>query len=180
MKARREGRHPRKRFRLRRASAPAVLGIVLLACLYGFGIYALTGNAGAAPRNGVSSAPPSEPITTEQITTEKTKSKASCTKPDGCRPPADVAPDGVFLCYSKFQVVPGVWPQDAAADLHEAGYWYPFAVPGNVEGGPNLGAYHLECNPIGSTTGEVVNENGEVFPASYATPDTIGYYPLVA
>lgn len=97
-----------------------------------------------------------------------------------CQVPVDDAPDGVFLCYSKFQVVPNVWPQGQAAELLAAGYWYPSAVPGNDPMFPNLGKYHLVCNAPGTPTGMVVNENGEVFPESYAhQPGAIGYYPLV-
>ena len=86
----------------------------------------------------------------------------------------------MFLCYSKSQTIPGVWPQDQAADLLAAGYWYPSAVAGNVPGGPNLGDYHLVCNATGTPTHKVVNENGEVFPDTYPTGDSIGYYPLVS
>jgi hypothetical protein len=88
-------------------------------------------------------------------------------------------PDEVFLCYSKFQVEPGVWPADVARKLLAAGYYLPTAVKGNVPGGTNLGGYHLVCNAPASTTGEVVNENGIVFPGAVAG-DTLGYYPLGA
>ena len=94
-----------------------------------------------------------------------------------CQVPVDDAPDGVFLCYSKFQVLPGNWPVDQAALLLKEGYWYPDALPGNVPGGPNLGKYHLVCNATGTPTDKVVNENGEVFPSTY--PGSLGYYPLL-
>lgn len=53
----------------------------------------------------------------------------------------------VFLCYSKWQVEPGVWSYDMAHDLFtNDGYWLPFAVAGNVPFGTNIGGYHLVCN----------------------------------
>jgi len=88
-------------------------------------------------------------------------------------------PDAVFLSYSKFQVDPGVWAPDIAAALLAGGYYLPTAVKGNVPGGTNIGDYHLVCNAPAASTGEVVNENGEVFPGSVAG-DTLGYYPLGA
>src|SRR5574340_1603900 len=66
-------------------------------------------------------------------------------------PGAAVAPaapeDSTFLCYSAYQVDPGVWPVSQAQILYTTfGYWQPFAVKGNVTGGTNVGAYHLTCN----------------------------------
>jgi hypothetical protein len=129
--------------------------------------------------------PPCSGPSVERVTTGNQDSSVSA--PTGfiaagataCQVPVDDAPDGVFLCYSKFQVVPNVWPQDQAAMLLAAGYWYPNAVPGNDPMFPNLGKYHLVCNAPGTSTGMVVNENGEVFPEAYAhQPGAIGYYPL--
>ena len=88
-------------------------------------------------------------------------------------------PDNVFLCYSKFQVIPGVWPPAQAKELLAQGYYYPVAVKGNEPGGTNLGEYHLVCNAAAATPGQVVNENGMVLPAALAG-DTLGYYPLGA
>ena len=86
--------------------------------------------------------------------------------------------DDIFLCYSKFQVEPGHWAPDQAADLLAAGYWYPNAVPGNVDGGTNLGDYHLVCNAPGTPTGDYLNLNGEVVSKDVAD-DNLGYYPIV-
>jgi hypothetical protein len=91
-------------------------------------------------------------------------------------PPVVNLPDGVFLCYSKFQTEPGVWMQDQAAELLAAGYWYPNALPGNVDGGTNVGSFHLVCNASGTPTGMFVNENGEVVSADYAARN-LGHYP---
>jgi hypothetical protein len=59
-----------------------------------------------------------------------------------------------FLCYSKFEVDPGVWPlaktsssiHDTASALLGTGYWSPFAeksVPTRTE---LPGGYYLICN----------------------------------
>jgi hypothetical protein len=105
---------------------------------------------------------------------------AAATAATGCGviPLAD-EPDNVFLCYSKFQVDPGVWPPEQAAQLLAAGYYYPVAVLGNVPGATNLGGYHLVCNGKAAASGDVVNENGLVLPA-FVAGDTLGYYPLGA
>lgn len=55
-------------------------------------------------------------------------------------------PDSAFLCYSAFQDNPGVWSMPVATQLLGQGYWSPYAVPGNVAGGTNIGGYHLTCN----------------------------------
>lgn len=51
-----------------------------------------------------------------------------------------------FLCYSKYQVQPGVWDAKTATALMAEGYWLPTAVDGNVDGGTNVGSYNLQCN----------------------------------
>jgi hypothetical protein len=93
-------------------------------------------------------------------------------------PPAANPPDGILLCYSKAQTEPGVWMQDQAAELLAAGYYYPKALPGNVDGGTNLGSFHLVCNASGTPTGMFVNENGEVVSVEHADHN-LGYYPQV-
>jgi hypothetical protein len=84
--------------------------------------------------------------------------------------------DGIFLCYSKFQVVPGVWSPDVAAQLLADGYWYPDALPGNIDGGTNVGSFNLQCNAAGTPTGMFVNLNGEVVGPDVAAQN-LGYYP---
>src|SRR4051794_10358596 len=54
-------------------------------------------------------------------------------------------PDGVFLCYSKFQNDPGVWLAPDALPLAAAGYWRPYAVRGNASS-TRLGPFALVCN----------------------------------
>src|SRR5206468_8864684 len=56
------------------------------------------------------------------------------------------APDGAFLCYSRFQVDPGVWPAAEAAALLARGYWRPTATLGTLSA-TRLGPYSLVCNP---------------------------------
>jgi hypothetical protein len=53
----------------------------------------------------------------------------------------------VFLCYSKFNDDPGVWPAEQAQSLIDEGYWSPTAMDGTIEGGTNIGGFHLTCNP---------------------------------
>jgi hypothetical protein len=59
--------------------------------------------------------------------------------------------DGVFLCYSKFQVDPGVWGYSQASQLLAGGgYWKPYAVAG-TSSSTRVGSYSLVCNPGGVT-----------------------------
>jgi hypothetical protein len=57
--------------------------------------------------------------------------------------------DGIFLCYSKFQVDPGVWGYSQAQQLLAGGgYWKPYAVIG-TDSSTRVGPYSLVCNPGG-------------------------------
>jgi len=74
-------------------------------------------------------------------------------------------PDSMFLCYSKWEEDGGaVFQTDQAEQLLVSGWWLPTAVPGDVDGGDNLGAYHLECNPPDglTATGTYVDDGGNV------------------
>jgi hypothetical protein len=116
------------------------------------------------------------------VTFEDLIIQAAPDAPAGCRKkpePLVNTPDGIFLCYSTSQVEPGVWMQDQAAELLAAGYYYPKALPGNVDGGTNLGSFHLVCNASGTPTGMFVNENGEVIPPEHAQGN-LGYYPQLS
>lgn len=96
-----------------------------------------------------------------------------------------VAPESsVFLCYSKFQVDPGAWLAHQASELMSEGYWAPFALTGNVDGGTNVGDYHLVCNPQTSApTFASVNAAPERYIgadggfATSAADGLPGYYP---
>jgi hypothetical protein len=87
-------------------------------------------------------------------------------------------PDGVFLCYSSFQVDPGVWPSPEAATLFALGYWQPYAVLG-ARSATRLGAYSLLCNlPAAATVSraEAVDGSGGLIMGSARPP--LGLYPL--
>jgi hypothetical protein len=90
-------------------------------------------------------------------------------------------PEGnVFLCYSSFGNVPGVWPIDVAKTLvADGGYWLAYAVAGNVDGGTNIGGYHLVCNLGGtqSVTPGVVGGAGEVLGGG--NNGDFGFYPVL-
>jgi hypothetical protein len=97
------------------------------------------------------------------------------------------SPDNhVFLCYSKFNDVPGVWPAAEAQALMDDGYWSPEAVEGTLDGGTNIGGYHLVCNPpvapisfaslaTDPTTSYI---GGDGTPVGEAAAGIPGYYPL--
>jgi len=89
-------------------------------------------------------------------------------------PAKPAQPTNVFLCYSKFQGDPSVWPMPTATKLMGQGYWQPFAISGHVAGGTNVGTtahpYHLVCNLSGSQadTGKYVDNDGELMPSVFA------------
>ena len=90
----------------------------------------------------------------------------------------------VFLCYSTFQVDPGVWPGHIAAQLIAGGgYWQPYAVKGNVPFGTNIGAYHLVCNlATGQAAGQqFAGGGGDVSgPEAFGSiTGNLGWYPVV-
>lgn len=69
----------------------------------------------------------------------------------------------IFLCYSKFEVEPGVWRNSEAMKLEQQGYWLPFAVKGTSTR-TRLGSYSLVCNlpaPL-QTTGAMIDGAGNV------------------
>jgi hypothetical protein len=91
-------------------------------------------------------------------------------------------PDSVFLCYSKYERDGGaVFEAGQAAELSAGGYWSPAAVAGVVEGGTNLGTYHLECNPSATLnpTAVYVGGGGDVV-SDPGSASTLGYYRIVA
>jgi hypothetical protein len=89
-----------------------------------------------------------------------------------------------FLCYSVFQVEPGVWPAHIAGELLAGGgYWQPYAVKGNVPYGTNVGDYHLVCNiATGQAAGQQFSGTGGDISGTEAFPmltGQLGWYPLV-
>jgi hypothetical protein len=99
--------------------------------------------------------------------------------------PCPFSDNHVFLCYSTFTDAPGVWPVGEAQALVSEGYWAPTATDGNVDGGTNIGDYHLSCNPPASdkklalypSTGLYVGGGGEM--VGSAAAGLPGYYPYV-
>ena len=107
-----------------------------------------------------------------------------------------------FLCYSHYQVDPGVWPlektdyriHDTASVLLGMGYWSPYAeksAPTQTEL-PN--GYYLTCSlPAGLTSPvmgtlpkqsvssqELVTQKGALVPMSRKNVGQPGLYPLAA
>jgi len=91
-----------------------------------------------------------------------------------------VAPENhVFLCYSKFEVDPGVWPVGQAEALLESGYWKPSAVSGMVDGATNIGSFHLVCNPPASSVSDGSYIGGDGSMIAGADAGVAGFYPHV-
>jgi hypothetical protein len=92
--------------------------------------------------------------------------------------------DEAFLCYSVYESDPAVFPVSTASTLLSGqGYWSPYAVPGNVAGGTNIGAYHLACN---LTSGQSVADTtlgaaGELYAADskQELQDVPGHYAVI-
>jgi len=84
----------------------------------------------------------------------------------------------IYLCYSAYETVPGVWSADQAVDLAKQGYWEPTAVDGNVPGGTNVGKYHLECNVPPKGDG-YVGDNGTWYGPDIGSiaQQELGFYP---
>ena len=103
---------------------------------------------------------------------------------------ATAAPlSGAYLCYSRFQVDPGVWPfalagtnHNSAATLMVAGYWSPYAEKSVPTRTKIAGGWFLECNLHGTQQtvgGVLVGQRGQVFVSNaklLARPRP-GYYP---
>src|SRR5262249_8853124 len=87
-------------------------------------------------------------------------------------------PDGAFLCYSRFQVDPGVWPATEAAALLGGGSRRTAAVLGTLSA-TRLGPYSLVCNP--STPARLIEhgfvDDGGTRLAGVEAP-WLGLYPI--
>jgi hypothetical protein len=86
--------------------------------------------------------------------------------------PVAETPGGIFLCYSKYQVDPGVWLSSQAQDLLAGGYWKPVAVPG-IQSATRYGAFSLICNPGKETASApvaAIDGSGDV----YTDPSWLG------
>jgi hypothetical protein len=87
-------------------------------------------------------------------------------------------PDGVFLCYSKFQADPGIWRGPEATTLSAGGYWRPYAIPG-TRSSTRLGAFALVCNlPPNAILSdrESVDDGGSIITG--ASGALLGLYPV--
>jgi len=100
----------------------------------------------------------------------------------GACPVAAPPPNEAFLCYSSSQSNPGVWSMNDAAALMKQGYWSPYAVPGNVDGGTNVGSYHLVCNLASgqSASDSTLGGAGETYGAGEKqdVQNVPGHYPV--
>jgi len=106
-----------------------------------------------------------------------------------------------FLCYSKFQVDPGVWPlaktsytiHDTASTLLGLGYWSPYAEKAVPTATELPGGYYLTCDvPVGmsrvvgtlpkqsTASAELVTQKGALVPRSVKSAGQPGLYSLVA
>jgi hypothetical protein len=88
--------------------------------------------------------------------------------------------EGIFLCYSTFQVDPGEWTYSVAQQLLAGGgYWRPYAVlgPGSST---QLGFYSLVCNPGKATQSvpTVAVEGGGDVTTAPSQMDSIDVYPV--
>ncbi|HLX20548.1 MAG TPA: hypothetical protein VKR23_10395 [Gaiellaceae bacterium] len=96
-----------------------------------------------------------------------------------------------FLCYSKFQTDPGVWPlaktspaiHDTAADLLALGYWQPYAEKSTPTNTEITGGYYLICNlptSLNPMQSMVVTQKGALIPMSPKYIGEPGLYPEAA
>lgn len=121
----------------------------------------------------VAGACPVAPVVTPPVA-DDTAAAASVAAP---LPPPE---EGIFLCYSKWQVDPGVWPAAEAQWLLWSGqYWQPTAVAG-AQSSTQLGGYSLVCNP-GKTTASASAASLDGSGAITTSPDLQGrldVYPV--
>ena len=111
------------------------------------------------------------------ITSPTFASEAACLS--FISPPRDE--ESAFLCYSRFQVDPGVWVNSQASTLLAGGYWIPDAVRGETLGSKTVltGGYALVCNPPSgyAPTGKYVDESNDLFSAA-SGKSLLGLYPV--
>ena len=103
---------------------------------------------------------------------------------------AAAAPGNSYLCYSKFQVDPGVWADSVsnkggnltAFQLAALGYWKPFAQKSTPTSTLIPGGWYLHCNPTSATTQAgsaltIIGGAGETV-ANQELAALPGYYPM--
>ena len=103
-------------------------------------------------------------------------------------------PNNSYLCYSKFQVDPGVWSDSptgikgglggnlSSSALLKLGYWQPFAQKSTPTSTKLPGGWYLHCNPPGVTAlggtppTTIIGGAGETV-ANTSLAALPGYYP---
>jgi hypothetical protein len=96
---------------------------------------------------------------------------------------------GAYLCYSKFQRDPGIWPlssgntsHSTAGTLMARGYWSPFAEKSVPTGTRIAGGWYLQCNlqpGQQAVAGLLVGQRGDLFANNLKllAVRRPGYYP---
>ena len=107
---------------------------------------------------------------------------------------AAAAPNNSYLCYSKFQVDPGVWSDSptgikgglggniSASALLKLGYWQPFAQKSTPTSTKLPSGWYLHCNPPGATVAgatptTIIGGAGETV-TNTSLAALPGYYPM--
>lgn len=99
--------------------------------------------------------------------------RGACKKNGGVWTEPDV--DHAFACAGQPSGgLPGVWAVPEKSVFPDwmtfaAGYWTPYAMSGNLDGGNNIGSYHLICYlpPGMKETGGFIGGDGKAVPAEY-------------
>jgi hypothetical protein len=102
-------------------------------------------------------------------------------------------PNNSYLCYSKFQIDPGVWSDSptgfkgglggnvSSSALLKLGYWQPFAQKSTPTATKLPGGWYLHCNPPGatvaSTPSAIIGGAGETV-GNKSLAALPGYYPM--
>jgi hypothetical protein len=105
-------------------------------------------------------------------TTPPADSGSTTTTTTAAASPVAETPGGIFLCYSQYQVDPGVWSSSQAQELLAGGYWKPVAVAG-LQSSTRYGAFSLVCNPgkeAASAPVAAVDGSGDI----YTDPSYLG------
>jgi hypothetical protein len=86
------------------------------------------------------------------------------------------APSANFLCYGVGDAIYVAPDYGTTLALLAGGYFDPTAYAGNVDGGTNVGAYHLSCT--GAPGSSYIDDSGETSTENLA--GLPGWYPIAA
>jgi len=124
------------------------------------------------------------------LNTFETKAACNASKDDesgdpGNNPPPVVVVDpvvsqdsAIWLCDTNNQL--NDYSSGDALGLLAVGYVEAQAVDGNVDGGTNVGSFHLVCGSKLTPTGFYVGDGGSVYGADYGPArETTGFYSVV-